>query len=92
MTHIDVFFKVNSPRCVGKLTSKVNSRSEYATKILLVVWCKIIEGLVWVLVHSRVVRRGHVGFDPWYRGTSLIRNNAPPGPSCRTFPVLLWWS
>ena len=29
--------KVNSPRCVGELTSKVNSRSEIRTKILLVV-------------------------------------------------------
>jgi hypothetical protein len=36
MTHFDVFLKANSPRFVGKLTSKVNSRSEYATKILLV--------------------------------------------------------
>ena len=37
MTHFDVFLKVNSPRVVGKLTSKVNSRSEYATKTLLAV-------------------------------------------------------
>jgi len=37
MTHFDVFLKVNSPRFVGKLTSKVNSRSEYATKTLLAV-------------------------------------------------------
>ena len=28
MTHFDMFLKVNSPRFVGKLTSKVNSRSE----------------------------------------------------------------
>ena len=55
VTHFDVFEKVNSPRFVGKLTSKVNSRSEYATKILLVLWCKIIEGLIWVLVNSLVV-------------------------------------
>ena len=54
MTHFDVFLNVNSTRFVGKLTSKVNFLSEYATKILLVVWCKII-GLIWVLVHSRVV-------------------------------------
>ena len=26
-----------------------------ATKILLVLWCKIIEGLIWVLVNSLVV-------------------------------------
>ena len=37
MTHFDVFLKANLPRFVGKLTSKVNSRSEYATKILLAV-------------------------------------------------------
>jgi len=55
MTHFDVFLEVKSPRFVGKLTPKVNSRSEYATKILLVAWCKAIEGLIWVLVHSRVV-------------------------------------
>ena len=54
MSHFDVFLKVNSPRFVGKLTSKVNSRSEYATEILLVLWCKIIE-LIWVLVNSLVV-------------------------------------
>ena len=53
MTHLNVFLEVNSPRFEGKLTSKVNSRSEYATKILSVVWCKII-GLIWVLVHSLV--------------------------------------
>jgi len=28
MTHFDMFLKVNSPRFVGKLTSKVNSRPE----------------------------------------------------------------
>ena len=27
-----------------------------------------------------------------YRGTSLIRNNAPLGPYSRTKPVALWWS
>jgi hypothetical protein len=37
MTHFDEFLKVNSTRFVGKLTSKVNSRSEYATKTLLAV-------------------------------------------------------
>ena len=53
--HFDMFLKVNSPRFVGELTSKVNSRLEYATKIILVVWCKIVEGRIWVLVPSRVV-------------------------------------
>ena len=28
MTHFDMFLKVNSPSFLGKLTSKVNSRSE----------------------------------------------------------------
>jgi len=27
-----------------------------------------------------------------YRGTSLIRNNAPLGPYSRTMPRALWWS
>ena len=27
-----------------------------------------------------------------YRGTSLIRNNAPLGPYSRTMPMALWWS
>ena len=31
------FLKVNSPRCVGELTAKVNSRSEIRTKLLSVV-------------------------------------------------------
>ena len=39
----------------GKLTPQVDSRSEYATKILLVLWCKIPEGLIWVLINSLVV-------------------------------------
>ena len=47
MTHFDVFLEVNS-------------RSEYATKILLVLWCKIIERLIWVLVNSLVAA--------WLRG------------------------
>ena len=48
------FLKVNSPRFVGELTPKVNSRPESETIILLVVECKILEGRIWVLVHSLV--------------------------------------
>ena len=51
---ISIFLKVNSPRFVGELTQKVNSRPESETIILLIVYCKIIEGRIWVLVHSRV--------------------------------------
>ena len=29
---------------------------------------------------------------PGYRGTSLIRNNAPLGAYSRTMPMALWWS
>jgi len=49
-----MFLKVNSPKIMGELTPKVNSRSEYATQMLLVVWCKIIEGRIWALVYCRV--------------------------------------
>ena len=27
-----------------------------------------------------------------YRGTSLIKTSAPPGPYSRTMPRALWWS
>ena len=35
---------------------------------------------------------GKDGFDPAYRGTSLIRNRAPLGPYGRNMPRALWWS
>ena len=58
-----MFLKVNPPRFVGELTPKVDSRPESETIIFSVVYCKIIEGRIWVLVHSRVAaaseRRGH---------------------------------
>ena len=57
MTHFDVFLKVKSPRFVGKLTKKSIRVRNMQQKILLVLWCKIIEGLIWVLVNSLVVQQ-----------------------------------
>ena len=37
MPHFDMFLKVTSPRFVGELTPKVNSRPESETIVLLVV-------------------------------------------------------
>ena len=41
---------------MGEVTPQANLRSENATEILLVVWCKIIEGRNWILVYCRVGR------------------------------------
>ena len=49
------------------------------------VWIEIV--LFWWLV----VGSTEAGLTP-YRGTSLIRNRAPPGPYSRTMPRALWWS
>ena len=54
-THFDVFLKVNSPRFVGGLTPKLNTRLKSETIILLA-----------SLVQNS--RRTHLGPGPFWRG------------------------
>ena len=85
--------KVNSPRCVGELTSKVNSRSEIRKKILLVVQNNRRTQSFFPTGHCRVAHTlGYIGVCDCRTGGDRMAwpccGGTPRAASARTPPAL----